>query len=587
VVNGSIVELSLLDGGAGYSESDSISVRIEPPRDGEGGASAEAVLEQQVASIEVLDGGYGYAVDQVISIELTRADAPSKPLPSFDARAYSGGAKALLDPSDAQAVARLSPPPEESLLSFTRDRLEDSRLQGSSYSVSSELLALLPPNCRPRRVLEKKKGFYFKLLPPVSSTGLTARSLQSERAFGPLGKTPVQREREVRRRDYWAFALSGAACTATIRTTLLPIETTKVLMQVDAEEFPALLPSLRKMWATGGPSALLAGADTSALYAFVLGGVGFGANEFLRRYLSTLAGAAQPLYALQIQIASGVGAVLLSVLLVAPLEVLRIRIAQRVGESTVARLASQRERASQRVPEGARAELAGGDGGAYPIQEAPSRAAAAGLKRWDTRAGVKGNGLEALRPPVLSVPFGGGVSGTDGQWAPASDGVFAELGALYDEGGVSLLYSALLPMLLRELPFTLAKFFVFDATTDAISSSLPALQEYGGASALLAGVIAGVVSGLLTTPADTLVTRLSDARARGEEAGLIETARSILANEPAALFSGLAPRCLLFGATIGGQYLLYDFWTRLFRVNPDDLNLVLDIFADRISFLNT
>ena len=148
---------------------------------------------------------------------------------------------------------------------------------------------------------------------------------------------------------------------------------------------------------------------------------------------------------------------LLSVLLVAPLEVLRIRIAQRVGEprealrrplpatlrpasatplalgeSTVARLASQRERASQRVPEGARAELAGGDGGAYPIQEAPSRAAAAGLKRWDTRAGVKGDGLEALRPPVLSVPFGGGVSGTDGQWAPASDGVFAELGALYD-----------------------------------------------------------------------------------------------------------------------------------------------------------
>ena len=36
----------------------------------------------------------------------------------------------------------------------------------------------------------------------------------------------------------------GAAGQATIRTTLLPIETTKVLMQVDAEEFPALLPSL-------------------------------------------------------------------------------------------------------------------------------------------------------------------------------------------------------------------------------------------------------------------------------------------------------------------------------------------------------
>ena len=42
-----------------------------------------------------------------------------------------------------------------------------------------------------------------------------------------------------------------------------------------------------------------------------------------------------------------------------------------------------------------------------------------------------------------------------------------------------------------------------------------------------------------------------------------------------------------FGTTIGGQYLLYDFWTRLFRVSPDDLNLVLDVFADRISFYGT
>ena len=85
-------------------------------------------------------------------------------------------------------LERLSPPPEESIISFARG----TNLQGSSYSVSSELLALLPPNCRPRRVLEKKKGFYFKLLrPSYRTTGLTARSLSSERAFGPLGKTPV------------------------------------------------------------------------------------------------------------------------------------------------------------------------------------------------------------------------------------------------------------------------------------------------------------------------------------------------------------------------------------------------------------
>ena len=97
---------------------------------------------------------------------------------------------------DAKAVVKLSSPPEESIISFARGKKLTAALIGSSYSVSSELLALLPPNCRPRRVLEKKKGFYFKLLRTTySSTGLSFRSLSSERAFGPLGKTPVQRER--------------------------------------------------------------------------------------------------------------------------------------------------------------------------------------------------------------------------------------------------------------------------------------------------------------------------------------------------------------------------------------------------------
>ena len=576
VANGKVVELTITDGGAGYSARDAVSVNIDSPRDfgnelkvlvesgslktmskrdlqatleelndsvngaankssgGFAAATATAVLEQEVASIEVVDGGYGYAVDQVTYVEFVPADGQANSL---------GLGASSLNVTSAKAKVVLSPPAEESLLSFARN----SAVQGSSYSVSGELLALLPPNCRPRRVLERKKGFYFKLVttnengrPTPAAAGLTDGILGSDRAFGTLGTTPVQRERTVGRRDYWALALSGAACTATIRTALLPVESTKVLMQVDAKQFPALVPSLRKIWATGGPAALFAGTDTSFLYAFVLGGVGFGANEFLRRYLSALAGASQPLYALQIQIAAGIGAAFVSVLLVCPLEVLRIRISQSVGERTMAVVAAS---AATATPVG------GGEGGGTQSAIAESK---------------------VMTTTAVAVD-------------PIPD-VAAGLTALYAEGGLGLLYSALVPMLLRELPFTLCKFLVFDATTDLISSSLPALQEYGSVSALIAGIIAGVVAGLLTTPADTLVTRLSNARSRGEEASLLDTARSTLANDPKSLFTGLAPRCFLFGATIGGQYLLYDFWRRLFRVSADDLNLVLDVFADRVSF---
>ena len=41
------------------------------------------------------------------------------------------------------------------------------------------------------------------------------------------------------------------------------------------------------------------------------------------------------------------------------------------------------------------------------------------------------------------------------------------LGTLYAEGGIATLYSALTPLLLRELPFSITKYLVYDAATQA------------------------------------------------------------------------------------------------------------------------
>eukprot|EP00966_Prymnesium_polylepis_P291188 6725399-Prymnesium_polylepis.1 len=133
LVNGSVVELTLTDSGAGYSSRDKVRIKIDSPRDGAGNvldgataATVEAVLEQQVASIEVVDGGYGYAVDQVINVQLVPLEGQGS-----DAKA--------LGVVDAKVVANLSPPPEESIISFARSnfvagRPLGERLQGSSYS---------------------------------------------------------------------------------------------------------------------------------------------------------------------------------------------------------------------------------------------------------------------------------------------------------------------------------------------------------------------------------------------------------------------------------------------------------------------
>ena len=54
--------------------------------------------------------------------------------------------------------------------------------------------------------------------------------------------------------------------------------------------------------------------------------------------------------------------------------------------------------------------------------------------------------------------------------------------------------------------------------------------------------------------------------------------------EPLALFRGFVPRAVFFGSLIAGQFLLYDYWKQVFRVSTNDITLVLDVFADRMSF---
>ena len=44
------------------------------------------------------------------------------------------------------------------------------------------------------------------------------------------------------------------------------------------------------------------------------------------------------------------------------------------------------------------------------------------------------------------------------------------------------------------------------------------------------------------------------------------------------------PRAVFFGSLIAGQFLLYDYWKQVFRVSTNDITLVLDVFADRMSF---
>lgn len=573
---GRVVALRLTSAGSGYAEGEAPAVDIDSPRDSfdeeasgrpkwdATGAEAEVIFEQRVACVELIDGGANYRLDQPLEVTI----AP--PAAEFRVGAAAAAASAVAQlkgggSTDAR-FARLSDAPPFLYLQ-------------PPGSISEELLRLLPTSLRPTELLTSGSfALDLGLLGPASGgrittwaqeiTGLTdpagstlgssslpfggvplpfGGAAREQQPFGAVGSAPVQREVQLGLRDYLSFAGAGAVCTATVRTLLSPLDVTKTVMQSSPESFGGLLPTGRALLARGGVGRLFTAADVTLLAGGVLGACGFGGNEFLRRYLTGLGGPnAQELYPLQISVLAALFAQLVSATAVAPLELLRLRA---VGATI------------QAVQPGAESG-------------AGLAAAAEAEARWTLTRGPR---------------------------------------ELWEEGGLALLYSSLLPLLLRELPFTVTKFIVFDAATQAIIAAVPSAQESVGSAAavaLVAGAVAGVAGAIVTNPADTLLTlsaqtpqaaqqpAAAEARrgrgaarssvaaveATGAPPSLLDTAVRIVREDPTQFFRGLLPRCLFFGALIAGQFLLYDYFKGAFRVSNNDLLLVLDVFADRLSF---
>ena len=68
---GSIERIELQEPGSGYHSTDNIQVHISAPSSPNGTqATAKAILEYEIASVDVIDGGYGYAIEKIINVTI-------------------------------------------------------------------------------------------------------------------------------------------------------------------------------------------------------------------------------------------------------------------------------------------------------------------------------------------------------------------------------------------------------------------------------------------------------------------------------------------------------------------------------------
>jgi len=131
-------------------------------------------------------------------------------------------------------------------------------------------------------------------------------------------------------------------------------------------------------------------------------------------------------------------------------------------------------------------------------------------------------------------------------------------------GFVNAFYSGFVPILFKQIPYTMAKFAVQGKAADAIYDSMgssPAKMSKGGniGVSLLSGVIAGVVAAIISHPADTLLSKINKAGAGGD--GPMMTRLGNIAAETGLVklcTQGLGARCVMIGTLTAGQFGVFD-----------------------------
>jgi len=160
--------------------------------------------------------------------------------------------------------------------------------------------------------------------------------------------------------------------------------------------------------------------------------------------------------------------------------------------------------------------------------------------------------LEATRIRLVSNPsFASGLVGAASR-------------LMKEEGFVRGFYSGFGPILLKQIPYTMAKFAVQGKAQDAIATAagVKASDLTGGKKMSLAissGIIAGVVAAIISHPADTLLSKVNKAGAGGT--GSIVSRLGNIAGEIGfknLCLTGLGARCIMIGSLTAGQFAIFD-----------------------------
>ncbi|KAF9922315.1 mitochondrial phosphate carrier protein [Linnemannia zychae] len=155
--------------------------------------------------------------------------------------------------------------------------------------------------------------------------------------------------------------------------------------------------------------------------------------------------------------------------------------------------------------------------------------------------------LEATRIRLVSQPT----------FATGLVGGFTRI--LKEEGVIRGFYSGFGPILLKQVPYTMAKFVVYERVLESFLDRAGPADKISGptmtALNLGAGLISGMAAAVVSQPADTLLSKINKTSGTGSiSSRLVGLAKELGVR---GLFLGLGPRIVMVGTLTAFQFAIY------------------------------
>merc|ERR1712029_862872 len=141
-----------------------------------------------------------------------------------------------------------------------------------------------------------------------------------------------------------------------------------------------------------------------------------------------------------------------------------------------------------------------------------------------------------------------------------ANGLIGGFGKILKTEGVGAFYSGFGPILFKQIPYTCAKFVVYEKVAEAVYTFVDKSKTSNGMQTVYnlgSGLIAGFAAAIISQPADTMLSKINKTQGLPGEGTV---SRLIKIGSELGLrgsFGGIGARLLMVGGITAGQFAIY------------------------------